>query len=342
MSTPAISILMTVYNAEVHLDAAIEGILDQTFRDFEFLIVDDASTDRSVELARSWAEKDARIRLITNETNKGQTPCLNQGLRLASADWIARQDADDFSLPKRLQKQWDAVQRNPSLSVLGVNGWIVNEAGVPDGMIHAPLRDLGIRWSLPFRNPFIHTGVMFRRLLPDGSPALYDEQYRICQDWDLWDRLLLHGQGINLPERLVIYRHQTGSLSHRFSDRTREECARIVAAIWERHFPTVVLGEKQSNLLQSFREGLTPKDRKPFWAMYHALKEFGQPDAQAEALHHIQAAGALLSSSRGPAAGEILAATRLDPAWTGNVFKEHFFLSTSQERNFLSKKQKTS
>lgn len=339
MSVPAVSVLMTVFNAEPHLEAAIQGILDQTFTDFEFLIIDDASTDRSVEIASAWAQKDTRIRLVTNSANKGQTPCLNQGLQLARGGWIARQDADDFSLPSRLRKQWDAIQRNPSLIVVGVNGWIVNEAGVPDGMIHAPLHDPGIRWSLPFRNPFIHTGVMFRRQFPDGTPALYNEQYRICQDWDLWDRLLLHGQGTNLPERLVIYRHQTQSLSHRFSDRTREECADIVAAIWQRHFPGVELGPRESALLQSFREGLDSKTRPHFWALYRELKKIRPADPQAEALHHIQAAGALLSENRGPAAGEILASTRLDPFWTATVLKEHFFLSTSQERNFLSKKQ---
>lgn len=342
MSTPAISVLMTVFNAEAHLDVAIQSILDQTFKDFEFLIVDDASTDRSVAIAEGWAAKDARIRFVPNATNKGQTTCLNQGLKLAKSEWIARQDADDFSLPKRLEKQWKAATRNPSLALIGVNGWIVNENGVPDGMIHAPLHDPGIRWSLPFRNPFIHTGVMFHRLLPDNSPALYDEEFRICQDWDLWDRLLLHGQGTNLPERLVIYRHQSGSLSHRFSDRTREECAKIVAAIWQRHFPSVVLGPKESELLQSFREGLSPETRAPFWALYRALKKLRSTDPQAEALHHIQAAGALLSSSRGPAAGEILAAMRLDPMWTATVLREHVFLSTSQERNFLSKKQNAS
>ena len=342
MSTPAISILMTVFNAEAHLDAAIQGILDQTFRDFEFLIIDDASTDRSLAITEDWAAKDARIRLVTNAVNKGQTACLNQGLQLAQGEWIARQDADDFSLPKRLEKQWKAITRNPSLVLIGVNGWIVNENGVPDGMIHAPLHDPGIRWSLPFRNPFIHTGVMFRRLQPDNTPALYDEQFRICQDWDLWDRLLLRGQGTNLPERLVIYRHQSDSLSHRFSDRTREECARIVDGIWQRHFPSVVLSEREATLLQSFRERLTAETRAPFWALYRALKKLRSADPQAEALHHVQAAGALLSSSRGPAAGEIFAAMRLDPKWTAAVLKEHLFLSTSQERNFLSKKQKAS
>ncbi len=73
MSTPPVSVLMTVFNAEAHLEAAIQGILDQTFRDFEFLIIDDASTDQSVKIARDWAEKDVRIRVVTNETNKGQT-----------------------------------------------------------------------------------------------------------------------------------------------------------------------------------------------------------------------------------------------------------------------------
>ncbi len=342
MSTPALSVLMTVFNAEAHLDAAIQGILDQTFRDFEFLIIDDASTDGSIAIAQAWAARDNRIHFVPNAANKGQTACLNQGLHLAKGEWIARQDADDFSLPKRLQKQWEAVTSNPSLVLIGVNGWIVNEGGVPDGMIHAPLHDPGIRWSLPFRNPFIHTGVMFRRLQPDKTPALYDEQFRICQDWDLWDRLLLHGQGRNLAERLVIYRHQTDSLSHRFSDRTREECAGIVAAIWERHFPSVALGKREAELLQAFREGLTAENRSGFWALYRELKALRTTDPQAEALHHIQAAGALLSSSRGPAAGEILAAMRLDPKWTATVLKEHLFLSTSQERNFLSKKQKAS
>jgi len=157
-TAPSVTVLMTVFNGRCWLEESIRSILRQDFGDYEFLIVDDASIDDSLGIIGRFAETDARIRIIRNDRNKGQTACLNQGLRKARGTWIARQDADDVSLPGRFSAQWGKISKAPDLMIAGVNGWVIDEGGVCRGMIHAPGHDSGIRWSLPFRNPFIHAG----------------------------------------------------------------------------------------------------------------------------------------------------------------------------------------
>ncbi|HKQ33129.1 MAG TPA: glycosyltransferase family A protein, partial [Thermodesulfobacteriota bacterium] len=115
--TPKVTVLMTVYNGEKFLNEAIDGILNQTFRDFEFLIINDGSTDGSREIIKSY--KDPRINLVDNESNIGLTASLNRGLSLAGGEYIARQDADDISLPERLEKQISILERNPDIALLG-------------------------------------------------------------------------------------------------------------------------------------------------------------------------------------------------------------------------------
>src|SRR5688572_25142970 len=111
MNTPCVTVLMPVYNAEKYLKEAIDSILQQTLTDFEFLIIDDGSTDASVRIIRSYA--DSRIRLVQNETNAGITVTLNKGIELAKAPLIARMDADDISYPMRLQRQYDFFLAHP-------------------------------------------------------------------------------------------------------------------------------------------------------------------------------------------------------------------------------------
>jgi glycosyltransferase involved in cell wall biosynthesis len=284
--TPAISVLMTVYNAGRHLGPAIDSILSQSFRDYEFIIVDDASTDGSLDLLRRYQEVDTRVRLIENTENKGQTACLNQGLREARGKWIARQDADDISLPRRLAAQWHATCESPELVLVGVNGWIIDGEGAVTGMIHAPLHDAGIRWAMPWRNPFIHTGVMFR-----AGDWLYDEAFRICQDWEFWSRLAERGCLMNLPNRLVAYRHNDHSLSHTSKEKTEAESTQIVERIWIKTFSKV---SPRQELLKNFREGLSVENRRAFWKYYNNFRKqwTGGSIRQAVAVHRIQAAGA--------------------------------------------------
>jgi glycosyltransferase involved in cell wall biosynthesis len=321
---PAVTVLMTVYNGGRFLAEAIRSILSQGFREYEFLIVDDASSDGSVSVLKDFAAKDTRIRLLLNVVNKGQTACLNQGLRDAKGKWIARQDADDLSLPGRLDLQWEAAQKTSDLMIIGVNGWVIDELGACTGMIHAPLIDQGIRWSLPFRNPFIHAGVMFRREWPDGGSVLYDEGFQICQDWDLWARLLEKGGGVNLPQRLVAYRHQDGSLSHGNLEKTRRETEAITARVWSKSFPK---HKPNQELLSSFREGLDSRHQGDFWYLYDELrKEWdGKQISQAMAVHRLQAAGAFGVRNPGAMMFEVLKAVAADPGWTIKTLRDGIF-----------------
>jgi hypothetical protein len=224
---------MTMYNAATHLRAAVESILNQTMRDFELIIVDDGSTDESVALLKNW--DDPRIRLIQNPLNKGQTICLNQGLALARGNWVARQDADDISLPSRLETQINAVTKNPGLTLIGSQAWIIDHAGKFEGTLNLPLEMESLEWASLFENPFVHTAVMYRR---DQITNLggYDESFAICQDYELWLRVLQMYRGVNLSARLVQYRHTAQSLSQSGRSTVDAESLRVRAALWDRIF----------------------------------------------------------------------------------------------------------
>ena len=316
---PAITVLMTVFNGGRHLAPAVQSILSQSHRDFEFLIVDDASTDESVETLRRFGLQDSRVRLLLNEKNKGQTACLNQGLREAKGKWIARQDADDLSLPDRLAMQWAAIRSCPDLVLIGVNGWIIDEAGICRGMIHSPLHDPGIRWSMLFRNPFIHTGVIFR-----AGEGFYDEEFKICQDWEFWSRLAERGRLANLPNRLVAYRHSEKSLSHSSAERTANESAAIVNRIWRGRFGVEAYAPP---ILADFRYGLSPENRKKFWSLYLEMRaRWSRGDIrQAVAVHHIQAAGSIGGKDLAACTAEIFSGLKHSPAWTLGVLRDGLF-----------------
>ena len=255
MNEPIVSVLMTVFNAGRFLDPSIRSILNQTFRDFEFLIIDDASTDGSAEIAEAWAGKDPRVRFIRNADNKGQTTCLNQGLLLARGRWVARQDADDLAHPSRLAKQHQFTTIRPEIVLLGSNGRIIDEHDRLAGLLDAPLSQQAITWTSPFLNPFMHTSVMFRttssatsllvqRSLPDRA-GLRALDARHCRT-----------RGANLPERLVCYRHLTTSLSKSRKNVAFAEAAQVSEREARRVFGRN-LSEREAGLIASFREGLT-------------------------------------------------------------------------------------
>ncbi len=323
MSTPEVTVLMTVFNGGRFLGAAVESILCQSLQDFEFVIIDDASTDGSVEVLNRFAAKDPRIRLFCNKENSGQTACLNQGLSEARGSWIARQDADDLSLPGRLAAQAAYVEKFPDLVLLGVNGWIINEEGAYSGLIHVPLSDSGIRWSMPFQNPFIHTGVFFRREVPGGGSVRYSEDFRICQDWELWARLVDEGRVANLPARLICYRNRNDSLSHRFAESTRREARTVAADAWRKSFPGESPSAETTAVLENFREGLQPAEL-PGFIKFHAgartrwqaVHSSAPGIRQADAVHWMQAAGAMSSRGRAATCKAMIRAMAADPRWT--------------------------
>ncbi len=265
MSSPAITVLMTMFNASRHLRAAVDSILRQTFADFEFLIIDDGSTDDSAEIVGNY--DDDRIRLIRNATNRGQTPCLNQGLELARGEWIARQDADDLSHPRRLERQIARLRVDETLALLGAQAWIVDDRGRFSGMLTVPTEADSIGWAMLFENPFIHTAAVFRR---DVAQRLggYDAAFRICQDYDLWLRITAAHRAANLPDRLVTYRHSPSSLQHASRDVVRAESENVVRRAWAAAFTERQPSQAEIETLLSFRTGIAPNDVETFRDFY--------------------------------------------------------------------------
>jgi glycosyltransferase involved in cell wall biosynthesis len=201
---------MAVYNGERHLREAIDSVIAQTHRDFEFVIVDDGSTDRSNEVIASY--RDPRVRLVVMDRNVGLSAALNEGLRLANAPLVARQDADDLSEPDRLARQVAAMTARPELALLGTQGVAIDERGNPTGTVRRCVESGSVRWFSIFDNPFIHTSVMFRtdvaRDLGGFNPA-YDP---FSQDYDLWCRMMERHAVGNLPDKLVRYRVSDASI----------------------------------------------------------------------------------------------------------------------------------
>lgn len=207
---PKITILMSVYNGTRYLREAIESILRQTWTDYEFLIINDASTDDSREIILSF--HDSRIRLVDNSTNIGLTKSLNRGLKLAKGEIIARQDADDISYLKRLERQVQFLDNHPEVVLLGTSGRVIDEAGTPKNIIlRPPVGLLAIRWYLMFENPFLHTSVMFRRNVILEKLGGYNESLVRYQDYELWSRAAQNFVVENLHDVLIDCRSHYSS-----------------------------------------------------------------------------------------------------------------------------------
>ncbi len=200
---------MSVYNSEKYLQEAVDSILNQTFKDFEFIIINDGSTDRTKEILESY--QDHRIILI-NQENMGLTKSLNKGISLAKGEYIARQDADDISLPERLEKQLEFLERYNNITLLGTAVKIIDEKGIYIHTRKYPIDYSSIRKFIKKDNPFSHGSVMFRRkcFLEMGG---YREIFFIAQDYDLWLRFAEKYEVANLSTPLYIRRFNPLSIS---------------------------------------------------------------------------------------------------------------------------------
>lgn len=215
---PKVTVLMSVYNGERYLNEAVDSILAQTFTDFEFLIIDDASTDRTPEILRSY--DDPRIRIVTNQENLGLTKSLNKGLALARGEYIARMDADDVSFIVRLEKQVEFMEQNVHIGVLGSNYQYIDESGELKGVVSTSLDPELIQWELLFLNPLAHPTVLMRTALIRSVKG-YNETFRFSQDYDLWCRLAKITQLAKLQDILLYLRSSKLNISHRHYNQQR-------------------------------------------------------------------------------------------------------------------------
>ena len=204
-ANPSISVVMPVHNARPFLDESIRSILDQTLRDFEFVILDDASTDGSVELLRTWAGRDGRIRLHESRQRLGLSGSSNAVVMEARAPIVARMDADDIAHPDRLRRQWNVLQDRPDVAVIGT----LCDGIDAGGRVVRP-RD---RWRLVRRSvyiPFPHGSAMFRRDVFDQVGG-YDEASAGGEDQTLLSRMAARGRVLTLPDTLYSYRYHSSN-----------------------------------------------------------------------------------------------------------------------------------
>ena len=242
-----ISVVLAVYNGELYLKEAIDSILSQTYKDFEFIIINDGSKDSTAEIILGY--NDPRIVYIDNEVNKGLVYSLNVGLSKSRGKYIARMDADDIALPQRLQTQFDFMEANPEV---GISGTYVEEIFFEKPDIRKtqkfPEKDSEIKAFTFFQAPFCHPTVMMRKDLLEEKKLLYPKEYYRAEDYALWVELLEHTQAYNIPSVLLQYRkHETSETA--LAGENEEEKNRILNAVQNVYFTQKGLSLNSKELL---------------------------------------------------------------------------------------------
>lgn len=228
-----ISIVMPVYNAEKYLDECLGSILKQTYPDFELIVVNDGSTDNSVDIINKY--KDKRIKIVENEHNFIKS--LNLGIKHVKGEYIARMDADDIMLPHRLEMQLDYMENNPKIAICG--SW-AEAFGTKNYTMKVPVSHHDIISTFVVSNALFHPTVMMRKSAVgkySGYPNLYKQKYLYAEDYKLWTDLAVKGYRFaNIPEVLLKYRcSDTQVTSVHFS-----KMVEVSVAIQQQYFEKVI------------------------------------------------------------------------------------------------------
>ncbi|MEQ8361378.1 MAG: glycosyltransferase [Cyclobacteriaceae bacterium] len=199
---PKVSIIMPVYNGMPYLPLAIDSILNQTFSDFELILINDCSTDGSASYIESI--KDRRIVSINNSDNLGITKTLREGINVARGTYIARLDADDIAYPQRIEKQVLFLDKNPRYGLIGTSYRSIDEDGATLGVRAVFTDDLEVRWKMLFKSPFVHSSIMLQKAIIDSNNFNYEHTY--AEDYHLWNLIMKYTNACILEEPLLDYR----------------------------------------------------------------------------------------------------------------------------------------
>jgi len=225
---PKISVVIITYNRADLLPRAIESVLAQSYRDFELLIIDDASLDGTEAIARAWLAKDDRIKYFKNELNLDISKSRNRGAALAGGEYIAMLDSDDYWLDKdKLKKQAEFLDKNSEVGLIGTAIRCEDEHGQTLKEDIYALNDEDIRARMLWKNQIAQSGVMFRKSAFVSAGA-YDESLRIGEDYDLWLKIGRQWRFANLPEVMVSYLVHSGGRSKEKVFKTIKATDRII------------------------------------------------------------------------------------------------------------------
>lgn len=205
---PQVSVILPVYNTEKYIAEAVRSILNQTFSDFELLVINDASTDKTLDVLSQFV--DPRIKIISNDVNLKVVKTLNKGLRLAKGRFIARMDADDIAHPKRFEKQLLYFKQHPEIDI--INTW-VQTFGSENNVLRAATNHELIKARLLFLNPITHPAVMFRRDAFTKNNLCYNEEFVNAEDYGLWVAAIDKIKFAAIPELLFKYRVHDNNVS---------------------------------------------------------------------------------------------------------------------------------
>lgn len=264
IDVPEISVVMSVYNGQRYLRESVDSVLNQTYKNFEFIIVNDGSDDGSQTILLNSQAGDNRI-LIVNQENIGLTKSLNRAIRLTAGRYIARQDADDLSAPTRLQKQLDYLKNHPKVAVVGCLRAILTSDGVIQINKPPTFSPIGVKRFLARNNLFMHGSAMIRKVCLKKT-GLYREFFRCSQDYDLWLRLSQHFDLATLPEHLYQYRVTPEAVSvARY--RTQKQYANIARQL---HSERLATGKDSYDaLISSYPAGLPGYNEEVDQGYYH-------------------------------------------------------------------------
>lgn len=242
MKNPILTVVMPVYNAEKYLKEAINSILQQTYRDFEFIIINDGSTDGSTKIIDDFAATDSRITVI-KQPNHGLVYSLNKAIKSAKGTLIARMDADDVSDKDRLALQLNEFNNEPKLVLLGTgfinigpNGTELRSSRYNSSISYS---DIDIKREIFVRCPFAHGSVMFKKNAAEHA-GLYRDNVGPTEDYDLWIRLRDKGHFKNLPQKLFRYRIIETSVSSTQSDSQHSYTTKLIEELWRLEAPRAV------------------------------------------------------------------------------------------------------
>jgi len=257
ISKPRIDVIMSVYNGEKYLREAIESILNQTYTNFKFIIVDDGSNDSSLDIINSFA--DERIEVIINKKREGLTRSLNKALEAAESKYVARQDADDVSLPSRFESQVDFLEKHLEVDVLGTGIYLIDEEGneIGERTTHpSPSRQIFLE-----RNEVFHGSAIIKRDALEAAGG-YNELFKYSQDYELWLRLAKEHNVRNLQTPLYAFRIHKSSVSLK---KTREQLLFEIFARKTAKNELVLDGELKKAIardgIDSFFSSLTSKEK---------------------------------------------------------------------------------
>ena len=218
-----VSVIMPIFNGEKYLKEAIESILNQTFTDFEFIIIDDGSTDNSLRIIQSF--DDRRIDLLKNFENKGIVYSLNKGITSSQGKYIARMDADDISLPNRFEEQLLYLEKHNNIDIIGGSVILINKNGIIRKKDIRKLSHQQINTSLLFTCPIYHPTILGRREV--FMSLIYDNQFTGLEDWELWTRIIKQYKMMNIKTIVLKYRLHNDNATKLITTKKSQEFKRL-------------------------------------------------------------------------------------------------------------------